>query len=129
MDPHKEGEHVDKHKNSQHPAFQATTTAAKPGHQSPGQGLHQVCQAVSEPAPTFSTPVGFALWEIHNGRYPDRLVPHAEAAEIARLKVSTFTTMRSRKTGPPYIRLFGTPYYDLADLIRWIEQKMEFNRV
>jgi len=79
--------------------------------------------------PTFSTPVGYALWDIHHGKYPDRLVPHADAAYIARLKVSTFTTMRSRKTGPPYVRIFGTPYYDLADLIHWIEQKMEFSRV
>lgn len=80
-------------------------------------------------SPTFKTSLGSILWDIHHGKYPDRLVPHAEAAEIARLKVSTFTTMRSRKAGPPYVRIFGTPYYDLVDLIHWIEEKMEFNRV
>lgn len=87
------------------------------------------CLDAGHQAPTFKTAVGFVLWEIHNSKYPDRLVPHAAAAEIARLKVSTFTTMRSRKAGPPYVRLFGTPYYDLVDLIRWIEEKMEFSRV
>lgn len=79
--------------------------------------------------PVFKTALGYVFWDIHSGKYPDRLVPHADAAEIARLKVSTLTTMRSRKAGPPYVRIFGTPYYDLVDLIRWIEEKMEFSRV
>jgi hypothetical protein len=119
---------VNKEKFSQHPALQVTTTVDNPEHNISGQPSHQVRLAVNEKAPSFSTPVGFALWDVHNRRYPDRLVPHADAADIARLKVSTLTTMRSRKAGPPFVRIFGSPYYDLVDLIRWIEEKMEFSR-
>lgn len=79
--------------------------------------------------PAFKTALGYVFWDIHRQKYPDRLVPHADAAEIARLKVSTLTTMRSRKAGPPFVRIFGTPYYDLVDLILWIEEKMEFSRI
>lgn len=81
---------------------------------------------VQEVEPVFQTNIGNILWDIHSRKYPDRMVPHTEAAEIARLRVSTFTTMRSRNAGPPFIRLFGKPYYDLVQLIHWIESKMEF---
>lgn len=111
--------------HSQYPGIQSQTGASKPEHtpQNPNNADKSALR------PIFRTSVGYALWDIHQGRYPDRLVPHADAAEIARLKVSTLTTMRSRKNGPPYVRIFGTPYYDLADLIHWIEEKMEFSRV
>lgn len=112
-----------------YPGSPTTTTTANPGHDSQDLTHGQSPQSEAEERPSFRTAIGFALWDIYSSRYPDRLVPHAEAAQIARLKVSTFTTMRSRKAGPPYIRLFGTPYYDLGELIRWIEQKMEFNHL
>lgn len=80
-------------------------------------------QTASDQLPTFKTAIGYALWDVHSCKYPNRFVPHADAAEIARHKASTFTTMRSRKAGPPYVLIFGTPYYDLVDLIRWIEGK------
>lgn len=86
-------------------------------------------QPATDQRPTFKTALGYVFWDLHSGKYPDRLVPHANAAEIARLRVSTLTTMRSRKAGPPFVRIFGTPYYDLVDLIRWIEEKMEFSGV
>lgn len=107
-------------KPPRNPDLQATTTEAKAERPASPHPNPQ--------APAFKTALGSILWDIHHAKYPDRLVPHAEAAEIARLKVSTFTTMRSRKAGPPFVRIFGTPYYDLVDLIRWIEEKMEFNQ-
>jgi len=48
-------------------------------------------QPTTDQRPAFQTALGYVLWDIHSGKYPDRLVPHADAAEIARLKVSTFT--------------------------------------
>lgn len=111
-------------KSSRKVSSQPTATEDKAEFERPNHN-----QPTTDPRPAFKTALGYVLWDIHSGKYPDRLVPHADAAEIARLKVSTFTTMRSRKAGPPYVRLFGTPYYDLVDLIRWIEEKMEFSRV
>lgn len=119
-----EGVTVNKEKALREPDSQPTTMADKAGFE---RSSHN--QPTADQRPAFQTALGYVLWDIHSGKYPDRLVPHADAAEIARLKVSTFTTMRSRKAGPPYVRLFGTPYYDLVDLIRWIEEKMEFSRV
>jgi len=115
---------VNKEKSLRETASQPTTMANKTEFERPSHS-----QPTTDQRPAFQTAIGYVLWDIHSGKYPDRLVPHADAAEIARLKVSTFTTMRSRKAGPPYVRLFGTPYYDLVDLIRWIEEKMEFSRV
>lgn len=101
---------------------QSTTMEDKAGFERPSHN-----QTASDQRPVFKTAIGHVLWDVHSCKYPDRLVPHVHAAEIARLKVSTFTTMRSRKAGPPYVRIFGAPYYDLVDLIRWIEEKMEFS--
>lgn len=110
------------------PGSSCTASLSNTGQTAQNVSTDPICKPLDAGRPTFKTEVGFALWDIYSGRYPDRLVPHADAAHIARLKVSTFTSMRSRKAGPPFVRLFGSPYYDLVDLIHWIEDKMEFNR-
>ena len=115
---------MNKQKSSRGTHSQATTMEAQARSDRPTHN-----QPASDQRPTFKTSLGYVFWDLHRSKYPDRLVPHADAAEIARLKVSTLTTMRSRKAGPPFVRIFGTPYYDLVDLIIWIEEKMEFSRI
>lgn len=75
--------------------------------------------------PTFTTPIGQALWAVHAPRHPDRLLTTEEAADISRNSKAYLETLRSRGGGAPYIKIGARPFYELEAYIRWIESRME----
>ncbi len=60
-----------------------------------------------------------AIMQAHAGRFPDGLVPPEQAAEILRLSPATLATMRSRQSGPPWLKSGSRVYYRIEDLAAW----------
>ncbi len=80
------------------------------------------------PPPSFVTPIGTSLWEVHAPRYPDGMLTTMQAARVLHLSKATLETLRSRGGGPAYFRLRGRVFYDLAGAIQWLEANLEARR-
>jgi predicted DNA-binding transcriptional regulator AlpA len=78
--------------------------------------------------PTFSTPIGQALWAVHAPKHPDRLLTTEEAADISRNSKTYLETLRSRGGGPEYVKIGNRVYYELVSFIQWIESRMKTHR-
>jgi hypothetical protein len=52
--------------------------------------------------------------------HPDELVPDSRAAAVLHLSPGTLATWRSKRRGPPYVKIGRRIFYRMQDLNRFI---------
>ncbi len=59
----------------------------------------------------------------YGDKYPDGLIPPGEAANIVKMSSKTLASMRSRGSGPPWIKSGSKVYYTLGGLAKWFAER------
>jgi Helix-turn-helix domain len=55
---------------------------------------------------------------------PEELLDAVETAKLLHVKVETLTAWRSKKCGPPYLKVGRTCFYQRAALSTWLAQQI-----
>lgn len=64
-----------------------------------------------------------AKWELERRRYEEESA--AEAGKRLGLSPRTLANLRSRRMGPPYLRVVGHIRYRVSDLAEWLDGRVQ----